>query len=746
METTTANELTAVAAADSELLAAALRYATLRGWHVLPCQHKGKAPLTPHGVHDASSDVETIGGWWSKWPAANVGLACGPSGLVVIDLDGQQGSDSWAALHAEHGFDDATVMAQTARGVHLYFRAPDGVEIGNDTGRKLGAGIDVKSAGGYVIAPPSIHPSGTVYTWDVGFHPDDMDPAPLPEPLVRLLTTPSPRATANTTGGNGGDGGGGRISQGQRNDTLYRDGCAMRRRGLSESAILAALSVTNRERCDPPIESEEVAGIAHSAAQHKPADSAPVRERPSEQIQEQAKTPEPERVRGADLLADLAQLPLTDSGNREAMGLLYDGRALYDHRRKRWLVWAGHRWKPDGDGAVQRMALEAIRERLRAAAELDDSDSRKKVAAWALSSESAYRLRSMVSLAQDHPPFARTGETFDAVNHLLGCENGVVDLRSGELRPGRPDDELTMTTGLVFDPMAEAPRWERFLVEVLPSEAIRAYVKRLAGYSVFGDPREQLVALCWGGGCNGKGRMLHAICHALGDYAANTPFSTFELTKAQATNDVAALWQKRLVTASETTEARRLNEARVKAVSGGDPITARFLFGEFFTFIPTFTVWLSMNHKPIITGTDEGIWRRIRLIPFTVSFLGREDKTIDAQLEPEAPGILRWIVDGCLEWQRDGLREPSEVLAATAQYRAESDVVGQFWEDCVIEIPGARTKASDLLQRYREWCEAEGERPLNRTVLGRRLADRGYQKQRLGTGVHYLGIGLLNEQ
>ena len=246
---------------------AALAYAA-RGWAVLPCQHRDKAPLTPHGVHDAATDPAAIRAWWAKWPKANVGLACGPSGLVVIDLDGETGSDSWAALKQRIGFNDDTALALTGRGVHLYFRAPEGVPIGNDAGRKLGPGIDVKSAGGYVITPPSVHPSGKVYSWDVGFHPDDVEIAPLPQSLVDLLGC-GPAVTVSAPDGNGN----GRIPEGQRNDTLFRLACSMRRHGADADSILAMLRDQNRKRCNPPLHDSEVAAIAGSAADYAPAEA-----------------------------------------------------------------------------------------------------------------------------------------------------------------------------------------------------------------------------------------------------------------------------------------------------------------------------------------------------------------------------------------------------------------------------------------------------------------------------------------
>jgi putative DNA primase/helicase len=269
------------------------------------------------------------------------------------------------------------------------------------------------------------------------------------------------------------------------------------------------------------------------------------------------------------------------------------------------------------------------------------------------------------------------------------------------------------------------------------------FTQRAAGYSFTGDIREHLLFLCHGRGANGKSTLLNALRATLGDYSTNTPFSTFELNQSSATNDVAALDGLRFVTASETSETKRINEARVKAITGGDPVTARFLFGEFFTYRPTYKVWLAMNHRPGITGTDEGIWRRIRLIPFDVSFLGREDKTLAQELEAERQGILAWAVQGALKWQAGGLTEPAAVLAATEAYRRESDLLAQFLDDCTIQKAGARVKAGDLYKAYTAWCKDNNEKELTGTTFGRRMKEREVDSVKQSGNVWYLDIGLI---
>ncbi len=443
---------------------------------------------------------------------------------------------------------------------------------------------------------------------------------------------------------------------------------------------------------------------------------------------------------------DLNGFPMSDAGNAEVIAALFGERLRYDHRRGRWLVWAGHRWRPDDNGEVERLAIEAARERRKAAAAIPDPAISKRAFSWAIGSENRYRIRAALELAQVIPPIATTGEVYDSDPWLLGCENGVIDLRTGELRDGRQSDCVTMSTGVHYDPHAAAPRWERFLDEVFNSrQTLIHFVQRYAGYSATGDIREQNLPLLHGGGSNGKTTLVEALRNALGEYADNTCFQTFEMSRDTQTEDLARLCGRRLVTASETQQDRQLNEARIKAVTGGDPLTARYLYGHLFTFHPSFKLWLSMNHLPVIRGTDAGIWRRICLVPFNVSFEGREDKGLATALRAEAPGILRWIVDGCLAWQRDGLQIPEEVRAATKEYRSESDVVQQLIDDHAILPSGMETRTSDLYKAFREWCKENRQGDMTQTAFGRRLSELGIERDRDTSGNHrvYKGIGLI---
>ena len=695
---TTPNETPA-----NRLLAAALDYAR-RGWPVFPLKPREKVPATAHGFKDASTDDSTIRGWWAEIPDANVGVVCGQaSGLAVIDLDRHGPDDGVAVAEALHGWaPTGPYQATGGGGLQAFYRCPPG---GIKTRASINPGVELRGDGAYVVVPPSIHPSGVAYAWQVG--PDD---EPLPDvPSWALnahkaaVVTPSPND--------------GTISEGRRNSTLTSLAGAMRKRGATVESILAALNVENRERCTPPLDDAEVQRIAASVGRYPPA--------------------------GVDPLT----FRLTDSGNAELLAALYAGRLRYDVKRGRWLHWqdGAHRWHDDGDAPAVGYARDAARLRYQMAGTLEP-DQRKPHSAWATLSESKAKIDAALHLASRLPEFRDDGP-WDADPYLLCVENGVIDLRTGELREGKPEDRMTIYTPIVFDPTAVCPRWERFLDEVFEDdEALVDFVWRAVGYSLSGLTKEQILFILWGSGANGKSVFLKILRLVLGDYALDTPFTTFDVTaRCGIPNDVAALAGRRLVTASESNENVRLNEARIKALTGGDAMTARFLHGEFFTFTPVCKILLATNHKPRVTDDSYAFWRRVRLIPFTRQFRGEDaDQNLADTLAAEAPGILAWAVRGVLRWAEVGLEPPEAVTKATETYEAESDPLAGFIEDRCTVGPERQARAADLYRGYRAWGERNGLRDreiMSNKTFGSRMGQR-FKGRHTSGGKVYDGISL----
>jgi len=280
------------------------------------------------------------------------------------------------------------------------------------------------------------------------------------------------------------------------------------------------------------------------------------------------------------------------------------------------------------------------------------------------------------------------------------------------------------------------------------AECLISFLQRAIGYSLTGDTSEQCLFLLFGVGANGKSTLLNIISFLLGDFAQTATFDTFLLKNQERSinNDIARMQGNRFISAIEAEGERRLSEVLIKQLTGGDTITARFLFAEFFDFKPQFKIWLACNHKPIIKGTDHAIWRRIKLIPFNVTIPEADrDKYLTEKLQAELPGILAWSVQGCLEWQKEGLKTPDEVKQATNEYQGDMDTIGAFLSECCILTPEVKAKASELYGAYKEWCEAGGEHTLSQRCFGLRLTEKGLERIK-SSGNYWKGIGIKSEK
>lgn len=446
----------------------------------------------------------------------------------------------------------------------------------------------------------------------------------------------------------------------------------------------------------------------------------------------------------------------TDMGNSERLVKKWGASLKYCFAWKRWLVWDEYRWMPDETGAIIQCAKETIRGIHAEVAELEEKGERRRLSKWAFMSEAHSRITSMVSGAQSDLPV--TPDELDTDTWLLNVRNGTLNLRTKEFRGHQSDDLITKLADVEYEPVADCPVWEAFLDRIMGGDKeLISFLQRAAGYALTGDTSEQCMFILYGTGANGKTTFLQALSDAMGDYARQTPTDTLLVKRGDTIpNDVARLKGARLVTAAEADEGRRLAESLVKQMTGGDKLSARFLHGEFFDFAPTFKIFLATNHKPTIKGTDHAIWRRIRLIPFAVEIPEEEqDRELADKLREELTGILAWAVRGCYDWQENGLGMPAEVKNATAAYRDEMDVVGEFMSECTYEpkpgtdpteAAGVTVKANDLYKEYQEWCEDAGERAVTRTSFGRKLTERGYEKKRMTTGIVYICLGLESEE
>jgi len=701
-----------------------------RGWPVIPlhsvkdgkctcsrgvkCKSPGKHPRIKEWQHKASTDKAVIESWLSKWPDSNIGILTGNrSGLIVLDIDPRNhGELSLEDLINSYGQLPDTIESHTGGGGrHIYFQHPGGDINCKSSFRP---GLDIKADGGYIVVPPSKHISGRKYIWELSSDPADVHLAVLPEWLINMvLSSQSGRSPEEIPN---------KVFEGKRNDTLASRAGQLRRKGATQDEIQQALSIYNKTHCQPPLPNQEVTAIAMSISKY-PINSC----------------------------YSQLEIKRTDAGNAELLAHYYKDKLLYDHDRSKWLIWDGHTWHDDKKRQIVRLANGALIENLRQLSLVGNISVIQDDVKWLANSANHYRIHAMIDLAKCIPTFARNTGDFNQNPWLLGCANGVIDLKTGKLHSGIPCNMISLSTGIVYEQMATAPRWEKFLQEIFVDPVLIAFIQRLAGYSLTGSTKEQIFVVCYGIGSNGKSVLFNALRNCLGDYGANTSFSTFEYSKysgSKIPNDLAALVGKRMVTASEVQERSRWNEGLIKAVTGEDPIHARFLHKEYFNFTPQFKVWVAVNHKPCVSDTSHAFWRRVLLIPFTQTFKpNQQDKLLSDKLRQESPGILAWMVKGCLKWQNEGRQLPDTVQKATTEYRKEEDVIQLFLNENTIKQQTSMVKYSELYDAYRRWCMENGFNTGSSNLLGRRLTEMGIRKGISGPSRtrHYYGIGLKDD-
>ena len=442
---------------------------------------------------------------------------------------------------------------------------------------------------------------------------------------------------------------------------------------------------------------------------------------------------------------------LTDTGNAERLVDRYRDDIRYCPERKQWYIWNGHYWSPDIIGDIHNRAKDVVRSMYSDVQLYEDPTRRQALVAHALKSESGHKRYEMVRLAQTEKGIPVLVGTLDQNPWLINCDNGTLDLRTQTLNTPRRQDLITKSLKVPYDPSAQCPLWLKTLDKIFDGkQPLIKFLQRAVGYTLTGNIEEQALFVLWGSGANGKSTILSAIQSILGPYATTAaPNLLISANADRHPTELADLRGARLVTSVETSDGNHLAEALVKQVTGGEKIKARFMREDFFEFTPTFKFFIATNHKPLIKGADYAIWRRIRLIPFTVTIPPEErDKTLlQKLLSTEAAGILRWAVDGCAEWLRIGLDPPEEVVEATKEYKTDMDIIGAWLDDCCILLDGIRTKSSVLYQSYAAWASNNGERTESQRRFGSRLLERGFTRER-GTANQYYwyGIGLTAQE
>ena len=440
-----------------------------------------------------------------------------------------------------------------------------------------------------------------------------------------------------------------------------------------------------------------------------------------------------------------------DTGNAQRFCDLFGGKVRYSYTDKRWLYYDGRKWCTDMTGTIGRLAdksVEAMAAEAQAYAEIDAAeggDMSKAFQKHVKASRSNKSKKAMLSEAMHYVPIMPS--QLDRHKGHINTPAGAIELKTGRIIEHSPEHYFSKLTNAEYDPYAECPLWHRFLEDIFAGdkELIR-YVQKAVGYSLSGSTAEQCMFFLLGSGRNGKSTFIEVIRDIFGDYASNIQPESIMVKRSGGSainSDIARLKGARLVTCSEPNEGARLNEGLIKQLTGGDPVTARKLYGEEFEFQPEFKLWVSTNHKPIIRGTDIGVWRRIHLIPFNVQIPeSKVDRQLKYKLEGELTGIFRWAVDGCLLYRKEGLRMPKIMQDSVKEYHREMDVLSAFIEDCCTEGKGLSVQSSQLYAAYLKWAEQGNEYTMSATKFSMEIAKR-YEKVKTMKCNYYSGIGLI---
>jgi putative DNA primase/helicase len=475
-------------------------------------------------------------------------------------------------------------------------------------------------------------------------------------------------------------------------------------------------------------------------------------------------------VQEAQVPPDLARfLDRNELGDAELFELLFADKVAYDHVEKRWYLWRGAFWEPDptgevfgmvGDWVAARYLDRATEERANGNAECSN-----QFIARAKHLLSKRRMKDVLDLGSHLPRLAIKGTEWDLPAMVLPVTNGIIDLASGGLRESRPSDFVRTFSPVAWQGLScPSPIWEAALVGIFNGDAeLVSFFQRLLGYCITGDTREQVMPILWGEGANGKSTVIETLIAVLGEGFCFTTQADSLMDFGKGGGDaprpfLVASRNKRLILASESGEGRRLNSGLVKQLTGDASVTARALFGNPVTFKQTGKIILVTNHCPRLPDADDyAMWRRVLRVPFLVRFVDspsgsnefKRDKDLAAKLKLEAPGILAWLVQGCLEWQRAGLNPPANVLESTEKYRLDEDLTGQFVEERLTVGDGFEVTASALYRDYVQWSEMNGAVPMSARAFGQRMTRRfgeATQKWRHARNEKiYAGVGLVTE-
>ncbi|HPQ17260.1 MAG TPA: phage/plasmid primase, P4 family [Bryobacteraceae bacterium] len=751
-----------------------------RGWAPIPVPFRSKNPRRRgwQNLRLAETDLERH----FNCRPQNIGVLLGePSGwLVDVDIDNRR----CAELAGEHLPPTAVFGRASKPRSHWLYQVTAPIKSTTHTSKTEGHLIQIRGTGMQTVFPPSTHESGEPITWEVeGAEPAEIDPEELllaVEGLAnRVLEELGERPPQRQT------------EKGRRSKAVaaikkidlpdHADGSEEGRRS---KAVAAMKKIAHADHADGSrrllLAARQVVRYDLSDAEGIEAIREYAREKPfprawtDEQIIARIRDAEKRVTRGEALnrgtekkAATRGEAPnrgtravneihvagesLTDLGNAERLVKLFGADLRYVPAWGKWLIYTGKRWEVDEIGQIHQRAKETVRRILADAANEPDDEARRRLVKFALACESDSRLRAMVARAQSEPGIPVTPAMLNADDWVLNVENGTLDLRTGELREHRREDLITRMAPVRYVEGQEHPVWSKLLSDATGgNREVAEFLQRAVGYSLTGSTAEEKLFFVHGPGAAGKSTFIEALKSALGDYAMTADFETF-LDRPGAggiRNDIARLDGARFVSSVEVSDGRQLAQGLVKMLTGGDTITARYLYQEAFQFLPRFKLWLAANHAPRADDTDDALWRRIVRIPFEhVVPKEQRDPRVKETLrnDPAArAAILAWAVQGCLTWQKEGLRVPECLEAATEAYRQDQDPLRDFFTERCVFGEGWVTRGSLLRTAYLQYAEDVGIRsPLHPRAFAERLKAKGCVLGHDRSGSYWAGIGLV---
>jgi P4 family phage/plasmid primase-like protien len=736
------------------------------GWVLFPLAGNSKTPpkgVTGHlawNLEDSRDAIDLL-----QNESMNVGLVTGaPSDVVVIDVDPRHGGKYEDVERIANCQVNTRVHETQSGGWHFIFRYPEGVSRVPCSVGRLSAGIDVRADGGYIVAPPSTL-DGNSYTV---LHDRDMEYLP-PGILNKLLVAQNDipdthyqfhkdhyadvvrwhnnylREAKN-------------AQDGERDNVSYSALCrSLQLVHTVPDHILSYEEVVTDYTKKLPYAMKGLTGKLDRAWKFasetpRPHPSVTLTPRPSDEkitprwIMSERDTPD------AD---NLDESMLNDTANATRLVEVFKNRIRYVEGLG-WLIWDGKVWRPENENSasvLQMVSREQENLRIDLKARVEAGMSTKAASAHITYSLSLKGLKNALELMKSRYSIRLTPDELDNANHLLTVRNGVVDLRTGMLHSHDPALHLTRLVDIDFHVDAKAPRWEQFLAEVMPEMPdMPAFLQRLVGYGITGETSEHCLAIHYGTGSNGKSIYLDTLRNLFGSISAVTDWSSFERKRDGAGSsrpDLVRLRGARLVTVNEADSRASIDEAQVKRMASGDRITARALYQSEIEFYPNFLLQMATNAKPDITGGDEGIWRRVKLIPWQRFFESHErDHTLADTLLNESEGILAWAVKGSVDWYAAGLQEPERVRNATQDYRESSDILGGFIDALqhggwVCPESNKTVPSAWTYTLYQKWAETQGYRErdmLRQKTFKAALEERGFNSKRTRDGNVYLGL------